>query len=82
MFAIAATSSGANARFPRSPCPSAYGFSPITTTPTVAPAPPEPSAEYVTWLFGAAFRIAASTVVLLLVTSPLFPCQSIVQPPH
>src|SRR5258706_8616188 len=55
----------------------------MTTTPTVAPPAPVPSFEKLTVVLApTAFLIAASTVVPPVVTSPLLPCQSMVQPPH
>src|SRR6185437_15837615 len=82
-FAIAVTSSGARERSGRSPTPSAYGFSPTTTTAISAPAAPDPSREKVTCVFfETEFLMAVRIVVPPVVTGPLLPCQVIVHPPH
>src|SRR6185369_11359517 len=80
---ITPRSSGDNERDSRSPRPSAYGVSPMTTTAMVAPLAPAPSAEKVTLVSGeTAFFIALRIVVPPEVTGPLRPCQSMVHPPH
>ena len=78
----AAMSSGARVRSARSPCISAYGVSPITTTPTVAPVRAR-AVEGESHLRSGPCSLhrgqdrGAAEVML-----PLLPCQSMVQPPH